>query len=218
MPVDSRELEHLLSASAEERERAWQAFIAAHSRLLLHVARTTYHDRDEAMDAYTFILDELRGKEFARLRAFSANGQSKFSTWLVVVARRLCSDLRRQRYGRTRDVSSEWARQERLFRRRLHSFAGEDIELAGLTAPLARIDDELTAREARDALATAVDALTPADRLLLKLRFDDDLPAQHIAKLLHLPSPFHVYRRLDALTKTLRRALEQRGVERVTSE
>lgn len=218
MPVDSRELQHLLNASPEERERAWQTFVAAHSRLLLHVARTACRDRDEAMDAYAFILEELQAKELARLRTFSANGQSKFSTWLVVVARRLCSDFKRQRYGRSRDVSSEWARQEQLFRRRLRSFAGEDVELAGLAAPIVAVDEQLSLREVREALVTAVDALTPADRLLLKLRFEDDLSAQRIANLLHFPSPFHVYRRLDWLTKTLRRSLEARGVERVTPE
>jgi DNA-directed RNA polymerase specialized sigma subunit len=49
--------------------------------------------------------------------------------------------------------------------------------------------------------------------LLLRLRFDDDLTAQEIAKLLQFPSPFHVYRRVNALLGVLRRALEQRGFE-----
>jgi len=218
MPVDSRELEHLLKAPPEERERAWQAFVGVHSRLLLHVARTAFHDRDEAMDAYAFVLDELRAKELTRLRSFTPDGKSKFSTWLVVVARRLCSDFRRRRYGRSREVLSERAREEQLFRRRLHAFAGEDVELAGLAAPAPGVEEQLSASEVRDALARAVDSLMPADRLLIKLRFEDDLSAQRIATLLHLPSPFHVYRRLEALTKTLRRSLEARGVERVSPE
>lgn len=216
MLVDSRELDDLLNASTADRDRAWQMFVAAYTRLLLHVARSVCHDPDDTMDVYTFILEELRANDAARLRAFAQDGRSKFSTWLVVVARRLCSDFRRQRYGRSRDVSSESARQEQLFRWRLYAFAGEDVELADLAAPLVAVDEQLSAREVRQALAAAVDAMLPADRLLLKLRFEDGLSAQQIAKVLRFPSPFHVYRRLDTLTKSLRRSLEASGVESPT--
>ena len=51
-----------------------------------------------------------------------------------------------------------------------------------------------------------------ADRLLIKLRFDDDLSAREIAGLVGLPTPFHVYRRLNALLGQLRRVLRQRGI------
>src|SRR5438309_109170 len=54
--------------------------------------------------------------------------------------------------------------------------------------------------------------LAAADRLLLKLRFDDDLSAREIAGLVGLPTPFHVYRRLNALLGELRRVLRQRGI------
>jgi RNA polymerase sigma factor (sigma-70 family) len=213
MPVDSRELDSLLTASPPERERAWQAFVAAYSRLLLHVARSFGRDRDETMDAYAFILQELRAQDSARLRGFSRDGRSKFSTWLVVVARRLCLDFRRQQYGRPREVQSESARLDHVFRRRLCTLSGEDVELTELAASLVSPDDALAALELRQALATAFAALPTSDRLLLKLRFVDDYSAQQIARVLHLPSPFHVYRRLDALTKLLRRELVARGVE-----
>jgi RNA polymerase sigma factor (sigma-70 family) len=213
MPVDSRELDRLLSASPPEHEHAWQAFVAAYSRLLLHVARSFWRDHDEIMDAYAFILQELRAQDSARLRAFGRDGRSKFSTWLVVVARRLCMDFRRQRYGRAREVQSESARLDHLFRRRLCTLNGEDVELAELAASLVSPDDELSGLEVRQALASAFAALPTSDRLLLKLRFVDDCSAQQIARVLHLPSPFHVYRRLEAVTNLLRRVLIARGVE-----
>ena len=55
--------------------------------------------------------------------------------------------------------------------------------------------------------------LPPADRLMLKFRFEDDLSASAIAKLMGLPSPFHVYRRLNSLFLTLRRSLRAGGLE-----
>ena len=50
-------------------------------------------------------------------------------------------------------------------------------------------------------------------RLLLKLRFEDELPAREIATLMHLPTVFHAYRRLNALLASLRRTLEDAGVD-----
>lgn len=216
MSVDSPELERLLRAAPADQAHAWQAFVGAHSRLLLHVARSVCPDRDEMMDAYAFILDELRARESARLRAFVADGRGKFTTWLVVVARRLCLDFRRQRYGRTRVVTTDAAREDQRFRRRLGTLAGEDVELSALAASVVAADQQLSVLEVRQALAAALDTLAPADRLMLKLRFEDDLSAQQIARVLHLPTPFHVYRRLDAVTKSIRRVLEARGVESAT--
>ena len=181
--------------------------MSAFSPLLLHVARSVSRDRDEALDAYTFVLGEHRENYEPR---------GKFSTWLVVVARRLCLDHHRRRDGRLRDVQSESARVEQALRRRLSMLAGEHIELSNLSATELDADERLRADDLQQALAAAVDSLPPADRLLLALRFEDDLPAQQIARVLHLPTPFHVYRRLDTLTSMLRKRLEARGVASAT--
>ena len=53
-----------------------------------------------------------------------------------------------------------------------------------------------------------------ADQLLLRLRFDEELTARQIAGLLGLPTPFHVYRRLDAVCATLRTRLGPGQVSR----
>jgi DNA-directed RNA polymerase specialized sigma subunit len=54
---------------------------------------------------------------------------------------------------------------------------------------------------------------TPQDRLLLRLRFEGDMTAREIALLLNLPTPFHVYRRLNALLEQLRESLNRRGIQ-----
>jgi RNA polymerase sigma factor (sigma-70 family) len=214
MPEPAPQLSRLLGASeSRERDQAWKEFVAEHSRLLLHVARSVNRDRDEAMDAYAFILESLSAAEFARLRAFAADGRSKFSTWLVVVARRLCLDHHRQRFGRARDEQSDSARQDLALRHRLGRLAGENIELSELAAAAMGADERLSAGEVRAALAASLDTLPAADRCLLALRFEDDLSAQQIARIMHFPTPFHVYRRLEVVTKTLRALLTARGIE-----
>ena len=67
--------------------------------------------------------------------------------------------------------------------------------------------------ELHHVLEAAVARLAPADRVLLKLRFEDELPAREIAAVLRLPTVFHVYRRLNALLTELRVTLRNRGVE-----
>jgi RNA polymerase sigma factor (sigma-70 family) len=216
-PVTSlpRSLHRLLSAhaarDADQLDAAWREFVSEHTRLLLHVARSVTSTHDDAMDAYAFTIEQLRADDCRRLREFAADPRSKLSTWLVVVARRLCLDLYRRRYGRVRGSDS---RAQRAVRRRLQDLAGEDPasrEIAATHRGSAAL--ALRRSEQRGALEGALATLDPHDQVLLRLRFDDDLTAHEIAELLSFPSAFHVYRRVNALLGTLRRALEQRGIE-----
>ena len=46
------EVDILLSSDLQaDRDAAWESFVASHSRLILHVARSVTRDADEAMDA-----------------------------------------------------------------------------------------------------------------------------------------------------------------------
>ena len=93
------ELSELLSAVTEADEnQAWDAFLSAFGHLLLKTARYTHRGPDSSMDAYAFILEKLRHNGFQRLRKFSGGDEEALSRWLVVVARRLCSDFRRHRH------------------------------------------------------------------------------------------------------------------------
>jgi len=92
----------LAEPNTEARDEAWAEFVRQHSRLLLHVARSFGGDHDAAMDRYTYVLEQLRQDDLRRLRTYSADGRSEFSTWLVVVAQRLCMDYYRAKYGRLR--------------------------------------------------------------------------------------------------------------------
>jgi RNA polymerase sigma factor (sigma-70 family) len=207
------ELARLLAArDPAAREAAWAEFARAHTPLLMHVARSVSRDYDGEMDAYAYLLERLRENDFHRLRAYEADGRSKFTTWLVVVARRLCVDHHRERYGRLRDERPERAAAHQT-RRRLVDLVAVDLDAAAYIPDGARPDAGVLARERSAALAIALDALEPDDRLLLKLRFEEELSAGEIARLVGWPTAFHVYRRLNVLRATLRRALESRGID-----
>jgi len=206
-------LSKLLAPAPDEaaRDGVWHAFLAEHDRLLRHVCRSLGGDSDAELDRYTRVLEELRADDFRRLRSFAGDGRGTFTTWLTVVARRVCLDHERSRYGRVSPASDADARSAR---RRLADLVAVNLDPDQLGAPLtanpvARLERE----ETRTALLAATSELDPDDRLLLALRFADDRSAREIAEVVGLPSPFHVYRRLNAILARLRVALAEAGIE-----
>ncbi|HYL55482.1 MAG TPA: sigma-70 family RNA polymerase sigma factor [Gemmatimonadales bacterium] len=207
------ELADLLDAAdPAAREAAWKTFLETHSRLLLHTARTLGRDYDATMDAYAYLLEQLRCDDFHRLRAYTTQSRCKFTTWLVVVVRRLCLDRLRQRYGRHHRAEQQ-SDEAHGMRRRLVDLLAEALDASELPDPAdANPETELRTNELNRALLSALMGLEPRDRLLLKLRFADGLAAREIGQVMGFTTPFHVYRRLKALLRELRTALARRGI------
>lgn len=207
-----QELRTFLAArTPEARNDAWAAFLHRFSPLLLHTARSVASEYDLAMDAYAHVLDRLQADDGARLRQYAENPGSRFTTWLVVVARRACVDFLRQRYGRTRGAS-EQAAEDRAARRRLVDLVGADLDVEkGLADKETAADEALEASELRAALSAALASLEPRQRLLLALRYQDGLTAREIALRLNLPTPFHVYRAIETALRLLRDTLAATG-------
>lgn len=213
VPVPA-ELSALLSASSDpDRERAWAGFVHAFTPAMLRVARSLGGDADLVMDRYTFVLERLRGDDYRRLRAYARPGAGEFSLWLIVVVRRLCLDHHRERYGRTRGNPDDKAGMRRAQRLRLADLLAEHTSPEFLAASPGSGPDELLAhKEQMTALGAALGRLSAEDRLLLRLRFGEELSAREIGTLMHFPTLFHVYRRLDRVLKELRASLLTLGV------
>jgi len=207
-----QELRTFLAASTPgARDDAWAAFLHRFSPLLLHTARSVASEYDLAMDAYAHVLERLQADDGARLRQYAEDPQSRFTTWLVVVARRACLDFLRKRYGRTRG-ENEQAAGDRAARRRLVDLVGADLDVQTSLADWATgADEALEASELRAAVADALASLEPRQRLLLALRYEDGLTARAIAQRLHLPTPFHVYRAIETALRVVRDQLAAKG-------
>jgi len=201
------------AADSNECDDAWSEFVAAYSDTLLHTCRAVARDGDAAMDAYAYALEALREDGCRRLRAYLPEPGIKFSSWLVVVTRRLAHDYFRQRYGRSRSEDAD-RQQEQRVRKRLEDLVADEIEPDRLTGePYEEADAGIRRQQLQLALARALEGLNSADHLLLTLRFEDERPVREIARTLGLPSVFHVYRRLGGVLSKLRRALESHGVD-----
>lgn len=204
------------TAPGAEQDEAWSRFVSTYSGLLLHTCHTIARDHDAAMDGYVYVLDALREQDCRRLRAYRPLPGVSFTTWLVVVARRLLLDFQRQRYGRPRSEDTG-RRAEHDARRRLEDLVGAEIDVDRIQGPdRASADRSVRQRELAGALRQALDELPPSDRLLLALRFGDERPAREIAATIGFPTAFHVYRRLASVLAGLKVALLRRGVDEST--
>ncbi len=91
----------------------------------------------------------------------------------------------------------------------LGTVAGDSVADEGL------MEQESVARASAtaQALATVLRALGPQDRLILKMRFQDNVQVSQIARLLKVDQK-PLYRRIEQVLKVLRRALEEHGISR----
>jgi RNA polymerase sigma factor (sigma-70 family) len=211
LPAD---LARLLDAvDPTEQGVAWASFVRDRSDTILRVAHSLGGGYDAAMNRYAFVLEQLQTDGHRRLRNYQGPGD--FGLWLSVVTRRLCVDYYRRQYGRTRlRRDEESSRATFKARRRLVDLVVVALEESPVEGEASDQPDEVLIRAERSReIARALNDLAPRDRLLLRFRFVEDLPAREIAGLMGFPTLFHVYRRLDGVLKDLRATLERAGVE-----
>lgn len=93
-----------------DSQAAWDLFAERYRQLILTTIRRLVPDRDDVMDVFSMVCQELTVNGFARLRRYSVQSAraARVSTWLVVVVRNLTVDWLRHRDGRRRlNVPSE---------------------------------------------------------------------------------------------------------------
>jgi RNA polymerase sigma factor (sigma-70 family) len=125
------------------------------------------------------------------------------------VSRRLCVDEHRTRYGRS---SAGQASPEQRDRRTLADLLSADGVLDTLEFPGNTPETDVESAEIREALERALTRIDVSDRLLLKLRYEDELSVPEIARLLRENSPFRIYRRIDGILAVLRKELALAGI------
>ncbi len=203
----------LNAATPAEKTRAWKKLLERHSNLLLHTARHMAEDQDAAMDRYAFILEQLRADNYRRLRAYQDDGRTRFTTWLVVVARRLCVDYSRSKYGRPHRTEAQQAKDSAVVRKRLTELVAAEIN-PGQLMEAANPESLYLLAEWREQIRLALESLNPTDRLILSLRYEEGASALEIKRVMGFRSTFFVYRRIRLLIEEIRERLTRLGVDR----
>jgi RNA polymerase sigma factor (sigma-70 family) len=101
--MNELDIAELLEQLATDRsEAAWSDFLDRYSPLIFQIVREFDRDEDRVADAYLFVCEHLCQKNFHRIRMFNPDEGIKFTTWLCIVARNLCTDWLRHKLGRPR--------------------------------------------------------------------------------------------------------------------
>jgi DNA-directed RNA polymerase specialized sigma subunit len=104
----------------------------------------------------------------------------------------------------------------RNIRRALADQLGPDIDIDLLPdEDTLSVIAQTVIKERDKALCAALAQLQSRERLLVALRFQDDLSAARIARIVGAPTPFHIYRQLNSVLGKLRGLLSSKGIEGV---
>lgn len=175
---------------------AWREFLIAYGPVLQQVVRLQESDVDTAADCFLFVCEHLARDRFRRLRQFRPGGPASFPTWLRSVARNLCIDWHRKTHGRVRDGAYP-------AKVRMETLAVDDIA-ERLRDPHPDPETLAAGLQRNAALQAIVSRLSPAEQLLIRLRFEQELTLEQIARLSGLKDAQTVDRRLRQILEGMR--------------
>jgi DNA-directed RNA polymerase specialized sigma24 family protein len=169
--------EALRALMRKDAAAGWRAFIDQYTPLLVGlIRRAGLIDRDEVMEVYVAICEQLSARGFERLKSQDA-ARGSIGGWLAVVARHAVVDWVRSRKGRRRlfqalqDLSRADQRVFELYywdertpseiAELLAQETGEPSSLAVVLGALERVDGALTGRHRAELCALAVRSKVP---------------------------------------------------------
>lgn len=192
----------LNALSSGAGEDAWAEFLRLYSPLVLKVSRLFARDSDHASDCFLFVCEGLARDRYRRLRRFRPEGPARFSTWLHAVTRNLCLDWWRREFGRHR-VFGSVARRPRIELLEDVRNDPEDPRPREVSDPGPDPETLAVESEQRASLALAVARLPAGDRLLIRLRFEQGLTLEQVARLTASGNAQAVDRRIRQILKQL---------------
>ena len=176
--------QHLIQRARKGDQEAFAALVTEHQRYVYNLALRVLKNEEEALD----LAQETFVRAWTALPNF--RGQSQFRTWLYRIVTNLC-------YNRLPNL-----------RRSLNEL-GDDI-IAEIPDTETTFDNPargLESRELRSYLHQAIEQLDENYRLLISLRYQNELSYEEIATMLNLPLGT-VKTGLFRAKEQLRRALE----------
>jgi RNA polymerase sigma factor (sigma-70 family) len=99
--------------------------------------------------------------------------------------------------------------------RRAMAEGGEDsaaVPAGELASPEVQLEGSRTSQQAQRLINEVMEALATQDRIILRMRFEDDISVAGISRALHLDQK-RLYRRIDELLANFRMSLEKNGLK-----
>ena len=159
---------NLIAGCVKGEKSAWDDLVRQYSNLVYHTIRKTYtlhhaDAREEAIeDLYQEFFVALLKDDCKKLGQFRGDNGCTLASWLRVVASRLTIDLLRKTPAQTVEVDEM------------------------LASDQADTTDTMIAREQEISLAQAIEKLSPREKLIVQLSFQQNLPPDEIAGMLKI--------------------------------
>ena len=179
---------YLAAACARHNAAAWSRFVGLYQKYLKDIALSVCPTIDAAGELADSVLVEMfLPDRSGDSRIASYLGRSSLATWLRVIVCHRASNERERKHNHLERIESM-------------PEVAETVGVRNIEAELraARYEDMI-----KDSLRISCDCLTDHERLMLLLRYDEELQVSQIARLLGV-SPSTVTRQLERVQGKLR--------------
>ena len=169
--LDGRALSELLD---RDPRAAWDLLVEECSDLILGVIARYTRDSDRRMDAYLYVLEQLKAQDFRRLRHYGEGvgfRPSTFATWLKLVVRNLYFDWFRHEHGR-KSLPKEIQKLGRIEQRAFKLLYWEGYSAQEAFEVLRGQDQALRFGDFIQKLVRVEERLTPINRAKIRRDFD----------------------------------------------
>jgi RNA polymerase sigma factor (sigma-70 family) len=169
--MDGRTLCELLD---RDPRIAWDRLVEECSDLILGVIARYTRDSDRRMDAYLYVLEQLKAQDFRRLRQYGQGlslRPSTFATWLKLVVRNLYFDWFRHEHGR-KSLPKEIQRLGRIEQRAFKLLYWEGYSAHEAFEVLRGQEHDLRFSDFIRKLARVEERLSPINRAKIRRDFD----------------------------------------------
>lgn len=179
-------------------------------KLIESICLKRFNYTEEGHECYVYVLGKLMENNYAVINAFQ--GRSTFKTYLFSVTTRLAIDFYRHRYGKTSKKSNP--DQPDSKKNRLKTVSIIDAENLSDDE---RLDETVINREDKEVkkrlegiLKSHLSDLSPEDRLLLKMKYEDNFKVSEIAELLKLDQK-KTYRKINRILSDFKEEFLKKG-------
>ena len=180
-----------------------QAKIKPYIKLIETICLKRFNYTEEGHECFVYVLDKLMEKDYSRINAFQ--GRSTFKTYLVSITVRLAIDFYHHRHGK----ASKKANPEEPTPKKTH-LKIISVEDQDNFSDEKRPDEIVIDREVKDAkkrleeiAQSYLSGLSPEDRLLFKMKYEDNFKVSEIAQILKLDQK-KTYRKISTILSTFK--------------
>lgn len=179
-------------------------------KLIESICLRRFNYTEEGHECYVYVLEKLTENNYAVINAFQ--GRSTFKTYLFSITNRLAIDFYRRRYGKTSKKSNPEQPDPKKTRIKIVPIIDQEYlsdEVRPDETVMNREDKEIKERLGK-IVKSYLSALSPEDRLLLKMKYEDNFKVSEIAEILKLDQK-KTYRKINSILSIFKEKFLKEG-------